>query len=183
MEKGSLERVDIAEHLKKHESAIKALAAIYAKNRYDREDVEQAITLVLIERHAGAYDHAKGELLSYAYKSIRETVFKELDHVEELLDEGELEELEEEGRVEPVNWHSSGVGMLPSSLTPDEVETAAWLRECLSGEDQRILDASVGRSIRIAAQHLGMDQSTYRRRLTEVRLRVQDILQSRTEVA
>jgi DNA-directed RNA polymerase specialized sigma24 family protein len=77
--------VDIEEHLAEHEKQIKSAAWHYVKyftgcyNKDNADDIEQAITLRMIEAHGGgAYDHAEGELLEHGLWSYIKPALKQL---------------------------------------------------------------------------------------------------------
>jgi hypothetical protein len=161
----------------------------------------------MIERHErGTYDHddeSEAALLSYVYKAIRGAAFEEVgkyrhwnvvdfagnpvevevvppaDVDEEGLDS--LEDLQEMGRVQPVNWHWRGYGEAPSSLSPEDQELAEKLMANLTDEELAILDASVGRSEEKASAFLkelgyNISRSTYRRRLMKIKEKVKPLL-------
>jgi hypothetical protein len=191
--------VDIEEHLARHELSIDFVARQRTYNRDDFEDVKQAITLLLIERHASpSYDHSKYTLWTYVQSALDGVIsdtlnqyyrFKETDFAgnrakvlvvppTDLDDEGiaNLELLQNIGVVTPINWYHSGYGEQPSSLSPEELELAQKLRANLSDDDITILEARVGRSEEKAAGFLGMPRSTYGYRHRRALARVEELL-------
>jgi RNA polymerase sigma factor (sigma-70 family) len=185
-------KVDIEWHLAKHRVSIRKLAWRYANNRHDAADVEQAIILKMIERHA-KYDHGHesgASLLTYVKYSLkRDVIFKTLNQYQHITDntvvipacdvdeEGidSLEDLENMGRVAPINWHLRGYGEQESSLTPEEQELAEKLEANLTDEELIILNAVVGRSERQAAEYLGYPWTTFYRKLKRARARASEL--------
>jgi len=182
--------VDIKEHIAQNRERIKRIARRYAGWDENEDDVEQAIILLMIERHKSpSYDHSKAELLTYAQRGLKDVIFREIDQYKHITDntvvvppsdvdaEGisSLEDLEQMGRVTAINWHRAGYGEQPSTLTPDELELAQKLTANLTDEELEILDASVGRSERKASEYLGMSKSTYRYRLRRARDKAQTL--------
>jgi hypothetical protein len=208
--------VDIKEHLAQHREDIKEIAAYYTRyftgtsgprrvmhsdgkiveiENDDEQDIRQAITLALIERHKSrAYNHHRPNpykpsenvsLLAYMRPYLRQIAHEALNPYRHM-DEGEdsignkvdldviptydeeernLEGLEEMGRVAPINWHGQGYGDQVSTLIPEDERLAEKIKANLSDEDLAYLDASVGRSEERAAEFLGIPRSTYRYRL------------------
>lgn len=198
--------MDVEEHIARHEESINYLAWRYTNNRDDFEDVKQALILLLIERHKSpSYDHSKYTLWTYVQKDIEPTInetlnqyhhFKEVDFAEnpvktfvvppaDVDDEGiaNLEALQNIGVVTPINWHHSGYGEQPSTLTPEELEQAQKVMANLTDEELLILDVSYGRSDQQASDYLkrvkGMkiSKTTYWRRLKEIKAKAQALTQ------
>lgn len=188
--------MDIAEHLAKHAKSIDFVAGHHV-NKYnnpdDFDEVKQAIMVLMWERHeSGAYDHAKGfTLWAYVQPALKQTVFETLNDYRHFTDntvvvpthdvdeEGfnSLEDLEEMGRIAPINWYWSGSEEQPSTLTPEELKQAQKIAANLSDGELTILLASVGRSLHRAAEYLDMPYATYRRRLKLIRAKAQDLAQ------
>jgi RNA polymerase sigma factor (sigma-70 family) len=173
--------VDIAEHLAKHEDALRALAHTYAGNNpYLEDDCYQAGALALIEAHE-RFKH-QSELLTYAYHDVKKAMLKQVLQVEPTY--GITEDLEElQTQAEDQGNDTFNLAPLYGQSLPGlqsinqsvDTEMIAWVREAmsrLSPTDRVTLEASLGRTQRRAAESLGLPLVTYQRRLKEVQARL-----------
>lgn len=181
--------MDIADHLKLHDSVIRAWVYKHAYGDF-RKDAAQNIRLAMIEAHEeGTYDHAKGELFTYLYPALRGIAFEGLnfeyhygikDELDTLQEMGELQE-RDKLHLDPL--YDSPIDGLKtpqeSTLPPEEQEAAEKLMVDLTDEDREILEASYGRSIRQTAKFLGIPYATCWRRLKAARERAAILLKMR----
>jgi len=173
--------MDIAEHLKLHESALRALSYEYAGSNHDaREDCYQAGALALIETHEQAYRH-ESELLTYAHARVRQYMAQQVGKAERtygITEELEqLQELAEDQGSDKLSVEKLYGESLPGlTVTPEPNPEIQQLvndvKAKLSPPDWLVLEASLGRSQRRAAETLGMSLGTYQRRLAAIKKKI-----------
>jgi hypothetical protein len=179
-------KVDIEQHLAKHEQVLRALAFQYG--RYDkdlREDCYQAGALALVEAH-DRWSYHGAELLTYAWHDVHKAMLKQVKLVRTEYRYGikeELDTLQEMAEKVTGRYGKDGYpgdrihldrlydepieGLKPpleSSLTEDEEELAEKLIANLTKEELALLNAKVGRSDEEAAAFLDIPQTTYWRK-------------------
>lgn len=170
--------MEIAKHLELHENALRALAHRYAGiDRDARDDCYQAGALALIEAHAGAFRH-ESELLTYAHARVREYMAKQVSQAEPTYgiteDLEELQELAEDRgndklSLEPLYGETlPGLKSTEQGLGNEDQRLVEEIKAQLTPWDWQILEASFGRSQRLAAETLGMSLGTYQRRLAAI---------------
>lgn len=192
--------MDIEEHLTKHEEVLRALAFQYGRYNKDlREDCYQAGVEALMMAHKRWRYHG-AELLTYAWHDVKKAMLKQVKLVKTEYRYGITEDLDElqemaekvTGRYGKDGYPGKRVHLdrlydepiegikpsLESALTRDEQELAEKLLVNLSNEELVILDASVGRSQRQAADFLNLSKSTYVRRLEEIQAKARALASS-----